>query len=183
MKKLILTVVCALGCSALLAEADTDSFLYWMVGDSINAMGTPVSGSDLANYKVRLIAVDQAGNKYLNLYGDLSDLETTAKSVTAADATGPVGLYAGVGDLDPSMSIFMELLNSKDKDNVKFAGIANLGTVASLSQYIASMSGMSDPVAAAKSVSSFVIPEPTSGLLMLFGCAALALRRRKMIKA
>ena len=177
MKKLSFAFALLISC-ATLSAATTDSLLYWMIGDSINTMKGPVSGADLAGYKVKLGYNIGEGNTYLNLYGDLSDLDVTAKEVGANDATGPLGLYAGVGELSDSTSIFVELLNLNDE----FAGVRNLGTVGSLSQYIASMSGMTDPVTKAIVADLFTIPEPTSGLLMLLGCAALALRRRKMLK-
>lgn len=174
MKKLLLTAVCAIGCSSLFA----DSYLYWMIGDSPYVYGAGTTVSSLGDYKVQVYGGGLEADKLLNLYY-APDGTSQGTSMAAGDAQG-WGLYAAVSGLDDSASIFVELLNAADN---KFMGIANLGTVGDLSNYIASFSGMDTPVVSAKAINSFTIPEPTSGLLMLFGCAALALRRRKMIKA
>lgn len=179
MKKFLLTAVCAIGCSSLFA--DTESYLYWMIGNEPYVYGAGGSVSSLSGYKVQVYGGGLADDKLLNLYYAPDGTGTPdVKEMAAGDAQG-WGLYAVVPDtLDASASIFVELLNAADD---KFMGIANLGTFGDLSNYIASFSGMDTPVVSAKTINSFTIPEPTSGLLMLFGCAALALRRRKMIKA
>ena len=176
MKKFLLTAVCAIGCSSLFA----DSYLYWMIGDSPYVYGAGTTVSSLGDYKVQVYGGGLEADKLLNLYYSPDGTGAPdVKEMSAEDAQG-WGLYAAVSGLDDSASIFVELLNAADN---KFMGIANLGTVGELSSYIASFSGMDTPILDPKTISSFTIPEPTSGLLMLFGCAALALRRRKMIKA
>ena len=173
MKKFLLTAVCAIGCSSLFA----DSYLYWMIGDNPYVYGAGGKVADLSGYTAK---VYQEGNPdaILNLYYTPESTGAADNPVAATDAQ-VFGLYASVAELPPSASILVELLNGSGD----FAGIANLGTVSGLSSYIASFSGMDTPVLDPKTISSFTIPEPTSGLLMLFGCAAFALRRRKMIKA
>lgn len=172
MKKFLLTAVCAIGCSSLFA----DSYLYWMIGNNPYVYGEGGNVADLSGYTAK-VYVEGSGT-LLNLYYSPESTGAADNPVAATDAQ-VFGLYASVAELPPSASILVELLNGSGD----FAGIANLGTVSGLSSYIASFSGMDTPVLDPKTISSFTIPEPTSGLLMLFGCAALALRRRKMIKA
>lgn len=164
MKKLVLSAFCALGCAALFA-GDGDSLLYWMIGDNPYIYG----GGSVSDYSVR---VGVSGGTYLNLYGEPG----YSPAGTSADASSAqwMGLYAGVGELDSSAAIFVELYNG---EGGQYGGIANIGTVGSLASYITAGSGMADPIDP-KVISSFVIPEPTSGLLMLLGVAALSLRRK-----
>lgn len=177
MKKFLLTAVCTIGCSSLFA--DTESYLYWMIGDNPYVYGAGTTVSSLGDYKVQVYGGGLAEENLLNLYYAPDGTGASdVNEMSAGDAQG-WGLYAAVPvNLGDSASIFVELLNAGGD----FMGIANLGTVGELSSYIASFSGMDTPVVSAKTINSFTIPEPTSGLLMLFGCAALALRRRKMIK-
>lgn len=178
MKKFLLTAVCAIGCSSLFA--DTDSYLFWMIGDNPYVYGAGGKVENLSGYTAKVYVEGQPDN-LLSLYytpESGTPISQPAQPVAATAAQG-FGLYASVAGLDTTASILVELLNGSGA----FAGIANLGTVGELSSYIASFSGMDTPVLDPKTISSFTIPEPTSGLLLLFGCAALALRRRKMIKA
>lgn len=59
-------------------------------------------------------------------------------------------------------------------------GTTDVFTYAQLSEYMASYSGGSDlPKPGELFAPTFVIPEPTSGMLMLIGLAGLALRRKR----
>lgn len=167
MKKLVLSALCALGCAALFA-ADDSSLLYWMIGNNPAIYG----GGSVSEYSVRVGVSGMPG--YLNLYGEPGDFNY-GTSIADASSAQWMGLYADISDYvdDPSAAIFVELYN----EGGKYGGIARIGTVESLASYITAGSGMAGQVDP-KVVSSFAMPEPTSGLLMLLGVAALSLRRK-----
>lgn len=166
MKKLVLSALCALGCAALFAANPDDSLLYWMIGNNPSIYG----GGSVSDYSVRVGASGMTDPLFL--YGE-PGYSAAEQPINASLAQG-IGLYAGVGELDPSAAIFVELYNG---EGGQYGGIANIGTVGSLASYITAGSGMADQIDP-KVISSFVIPEPTSGLLMLLGVAALSLRRK-----
>ena len=157
---------------ALMASAD-DSYLYWMIGDT-----DPYSASDYT--KVRVAATDSQGVSYLDLYGPGGDaLNTTTVSSSDINALKSNGqaLYARLASDKTYSSFVVELLNGD-----RF--VAQSETLAysqALAQYITTGNSMSLPNMWA--ASTFAIPEPNSGLLMLVGMAVLGLRRRKLKKA
>lgn len=164
MKKLFF-IVALLGSMAALAE---DSYLYWMV--------SPSSMSDNDYLKVRLANSDTYLTLYNEGFAELSHDSTVASKadVVEADAWGE-GFYAGFNGSSLPADFIIELYN----EGGQFLGQSALYAVASDSQYIY-RGGMGLPTAAAVAISTFAIPEPSSGLLMLVGCAMLGLRRRKV---
>ena len=152
-----------------------DSYLYWMVG----------SGAPAYTYaRVRDLVDD---NAYLTIYnsgyspiGDslepYSGTEVSRATVAEASEWGD-SLLARLPSADTTKSYIIELFNDDT-----FVGQSSVLTGSALASYISS-GGMSVPTAGAWSPTSFAIPEPSSGLLMLVGCAVLALRRRKQKNA
>ena len=179
MKKLI--AVCAM---ALSMGAFADSYLYWMLGDSDDLDW----GSDTApaTYTTAKIGVmNSSGNQvgYLNLYTVNGTAVTSGNglSVSATPGDGSGAYCAGFGTYGDGYSYYIELLN----DTIT-VGRSEILTYSALDKYIANGIGSSSMPATPWSPTSFttaVIPEPTSGLLMLFGLSALALRRKRKVKA
>ena len=171
MKK-ILTVLLVLGASIALAE---DSYLYWMIGDT-----DPYDTSDYNT--VRVEATDSQGNvTYLNLYGPGGDsLNSTTISATDINAvkSGGGALYALLASGTTYSSFVIELLN----DSSFVAQSEALSYSEAVARYY-SETGNSMTLAAAWGATSFAVPEPNSALLMLLGCAALGLRRRRLIRS
>ena len=165
MKK-ALFIVALIG--SMVASADTDSYLYWMVGESAPSYTTA---------KIRDISGEDA---YLTSYyapnGEEIGESVTSDIVTDQAAWGD-GLYAAVDSSSLPQTFIVELFNGDT-----FVGQSTLSQADAL-QYIYA-GGMSVPTATAPATfSSFAIPEPSSGLLMLVGCAVLGLRRRKQKNA
>ena len=159
---------------SMVASAAVDSYLYWMI-----------TTSDSYEY-ARIRAAnnpDTVIDNYLTIYnvglGQISDANNRVTRGQVADEAGfGDGLYAGMIDsASLPASFIVELYNAQDKF---------------ISQSVISSSAVADylyrggtgiPPSAFISVSSFAIPEPSSGLLMLVGCAVLGLRRRRQKNA
>ena len=147
---------------SLVASAD-DSYLYWMIDTT----------ADFAYAKIRADGSDT----YLNVYDGTFTALSESPMVTKADYLDAKdwgdGFYAAVSGSVPSTFI-VELWNAENA-YVGFSSVSSSGHIYS--------GGMGLPAATAATASSFAIPEPSSGLLMLVGCAVLGLRRRKQKNA
>ena len=174
MKK-TLTVLLILG--AMVATAE-DSYLYWMVGDT-----SPYTTS---NYdKVRVKAFDDQGAvSYLNLYGPGGD-SLNSTTISASDVNtvkdGGGALYALLASGTTYSSFVIELLNDGSTPKLVAQSSALSYSEAVANYYIETANSMS--LANAWAATSFAVPEPNSALLMLLGCAALGLRRRRLIRS
>lgn len=187
MKKLILLSVL----SALLNASAEDSYIYWMVPEI--ATGTarfdkPIGGS----YTAKILAFEgsewsEGKGMLLPIYMASADggVETTpveGVSVTIDSTANNPAYFAKIAGTGEGWTYFVELYNdgglllarSSDEASLPYsqesiAALSN-GTIATPAKLWAPM--------------TFVpAPEPNSALLLLIGCAALALRRRKQIAA
>ena len=158
MKK-ALCVVALLG--AMIASAD-DSYLYWMVGEDAPA--------DKYSYAM---VKDTKSESYLNLYDEyMNPLGTQVTSADVTDArTYGEAFYASLAGIDTQSSTWVIELYNSNNDLIDTSGASQYTTIFN--------GGFSTPPAAPTAGTSFSIPEPNSGLLMLVGCALLGLRRRK----
>ena len=168
MKKALL-LVSLLG--SMVALADADSYLYWMItsNDSfeyakIRAANNPDNDTDnyLTIYNAGLTALTPDSTK------------ATYEQVSDAAAYG-VGLYAAFDSSSLPASFIVELYNAE-------GNFISQSVISSYQDYIYG-GGMGVPPSAFAEASSFAIPEPSSGLLMLVGCAVLGLRRRRQKNA
>lgn len=133
-----------------------DSYLYWMfdnydTGYAFDSarIGVVTDGKDTEYLSIGLGEGYKAGN------GSVSFLEMYTKVSTSGTSDGRYFL--------------LELLNGESVSYV--SDLVNWGAAS-----VVSSSGMSSGSPTAFTVAA--VPEPTSGLLLLFGVAALALRRR-----
>mgnify|MGYP003309442993 CR=1 FL=1 len=196
MKKQLIAVLLFLCGMTLQAE---DEYLYWMIDSDAKIEGlwgkeTPLSGGTYyakVGYTTtqktveEIVAAGKGLDSYLSLYalpGDdaLKDNATYGGSNVRTgygDNHGVPPIYAGL--TAANYTYWVELWSAQDEAVV---GYGSLGTYADLSAFISPMTGfgsMASPIA----VSAFLVPEPNSALLLMIGCAALALRRRRKIAA
>ena len=194
MKKLFL-MVCAV--STLTALAAEDSYLYWMVEDSITVLDAQGGAVDFSWDKVtaKVVAYDAStwrpgeSGTLLSLYaqnqsggGLVAVNGVNVVSLTGDNSPYYAGIGANVRGDSGAWSYFIELYN----DNTFFArSLEGLDYVTARgADYL--MGSDLKPGAGLWSVSQFTTvpaPEPNSAILLLIGCAALALRRRKQIAA
>lgn len=156
------------GCLVLMGRTAVgeDLYMYWMVGESAAA---DLGVDSLEGYTARIAETD--GN-YLNLYAAKNDFLGTGTD--AADAQ-LMGVFAQLGE-SPSTSFFVEIWN-----DTTLIGRSSSVLYSDLLPYISTMEFSSAQPTGAYSFGSFSaapVPEPTSALLVLLGCAALALRRK-----
>ena len=148
--------------------ADADSYLYWMIDTS-------------SSYSYAKIRDQTTPNTYLTIYNDLGvtavpDGTQVAKTYVDDAAAWGEGFYVPVDSVNGTPATFIvELFNSDNK-------FVSQSVLSYNSDYVYG-GGMGLPPSSAMTFSSFAIPEPSSGLLMLVGCAVLGLRRRKQKNA
>lgn len=163
--KRLLSVLLVFGATVAAAE---DSYLYWMVGEN-------ASGYTYDTVKVQ----DNSTGNYLNIYngsGVDKGQSISASTVATYEDLGR-GLYAYLGS-DPTYGSFViELWN----EGTQVAQSEELSLSTALANYIVTNNSMTLPLAWAPQ--SFAIPEPNSAMLLLLGCAALGLRRRRERRA
>ena len=128
---------------------------------------------------MRVAATDTFGDvSYLNLYGPGGDsLGATTVSygdITALKNDGQ-SLYAQLASEKTYSSFVVELLNDK---NAFVAQSETLDYSEAMAKYYITTSN-SMKLAASWAPTSFAVPEPNSAMLLLIGCAALGLRRRR----
>jgi hypothetical protein len=166
MKALKFLFTIALALSLRTALADGDSYIYWMVKDAHYYLAP--------NYYIPFdyatISID-GGSTYLHMYGS-NDGQGLVADMTGLSSAGAA--LSGAFDRNAATSFLVELWSY---DSEKRVGWMNYSS-ASLGDYIYTTAGA--PGAASGLVVSQVVPEPTSGVLLLLGMAGLALRRRKM---
>lgn len=184
MRKSLLLLAIFCSCAAF---AD-DSYLYWMIGEvSDSQTSNPINYSG-----VKIAALSQSGENlgYLNLgmfgesgftsYGNVINASGSQMQARMNDGFG--GFYASLGTLGgQAYGYIIELYND---NGTALKGVSEVLYSQNAAQYIAEFSGGSplSTVSVPWGGGSFAVPEPNSALLMVLGCAALALRRRKMVK-
>ena len=155
LKKTMIALAFAFASSVVNAAAD--SYLYWMLGDNILNGGEAVS-YDYAKVKF--------GETYLNLYDG-------AENMGAEIGSGLAGTAGYWGMIDRSLTGNTFLFELYNESNEKVGWQS--ASYSDLAEFITDGSSGHGTYTLTS-----VVPEPTSGLLMLLGMAGLALRRRKL---
>ena len=145
-------------------------YLYWMVDET----------HDTDQYQFTYATVKADDSSYLYLYdqdGKTGSFKFYASDVVAGADTGlfTSAGYAGLGEGSYVGSTFLFELWNQDNEKVGWKSVSYSALAGNVFANTQSGSG-STPF-----VVSNVIPEPTSGMLLLIGIAGLALRRRKQL--
>ena len=164
----IVTVVAWSALADTQSFAPVDSYLYFMAANKVTYNETYVSAGGDVTYDYAKVSVD-GGTSYLNLYS-ASTGESTGSAALGKGSTGVAGFASS-----PAFSSFLiELYNF---DSANRVGWTTLSYSEAMANYV-----YTDPTKTSE-VSVYtvsqVIPEPTSGLLLLLGLSGLALRRRR----
>ena len=177
-KKLLVAALAAMASSSVLAEAD--SYLYWMVEpDVYNWLDSTKTPIDYSYAKVNIGGnVDKNGNvtdgTWLSPYFGGSPIEDGSGPLvslpSSAASNGPLYWGAITSEMAGNSFIF-ELFNESDE-------VVGWNS-ASYSEVLKAIASGENPTGSTAFKLTTVVPEPTSGLLSMFGLAMLALRRRR----
>lgn len=164
MKTVKIFAALAIALAATAARAE-DSYLYWMVQNA----NYNNSAIDFAYATIKA----EDGGSYLNLYepgGATSDINALASTGDGMSSSTDGGAFAKF-DYNSATTFLVELWNS---DNTVVGWQSYSYDAWKNYVYTSTGAGSASPLTVSE-----VVPEPTSGLLMLFGLAGLALRRKR----
>lgn len=168
--KLLIAATVAIVAQVAAAE---DSYLYWMVDPNVtySTGGTVDFAYARVNFGGTLSEStgNVSGGTWLTMYSGGTSTGATAMNSTVATAGATLWGVVPEGYASTDSFIF-ELYN----DSYGVVGWNSI-TAGALASYLGTAS---TPASSAYSLTQ-VVPEPTSGLLMLFGLAGLALRRKR----
>ena len=168
MNTVIKTAALALAFACTSALADNGyQYLYWYVDESMNNNTFPFAYATLTEGNSGTAIASLGANSWMDDEG----LGLTA-------GYGPIGFASDLGEYANSSSYFyVELFG---EDNVGVAVSTALSYTQLFSAGYLGTDGIGTNVEHAWKVSSFMVPEPTSGMLFLAGLALLGLRRKSL---
>lgn len=176
----------AILCSFELGAAEGGEVLWWMVFDMSNvtaerADGTTVTAADLGANAARIRYEGNGTSGFLPIYGVDANNNSHPTMGTGEAANLPGWYFASLGNFNnASYSFVLEIGNWADGT---WAGTSMESTAAgydTLGNHIAVWKDATPVYSTPWSPTSFsVVPEPTSGIMVLVGGALLALRRKR----
>lgn len=178
MKKKKMKTFIALIALTLAFGVQADSYLYWMIGDSVTLKNGETTTENFSGYQYTKVGVlDNASGLhvgYLTFYvnGVDSKIET---------GNGKGSFYSNVSQYTDGYSFYIELFYG----DTSVCRSEEILSYSAAQEYIERF-GTSTPVPKPWTPTTFTtaaVPEPSSALLMLLGCAGLALKRKKQSKA
>ena len=162
---------------AFAASAVEESYLYWMIDTTDGTAGQFTYDTVQVRAFETAAGIDSEGTALTLYYGNGN---AAGEVVGKVAATSGLSLYAGLASTSgSSFSYVVELFN----DGAKVGRSGPLAFSDAMAKcYISTVSsyGGGVPAMGAWSAGGFTaVPEPNSALLLILGCAALGLRRRK----
>ena len=152
-----------------------EQYLYWMIGDH------PYEDVPFEYAKINVLDTEGNSQGYL-CFADAPGQEKFVSNTLEGENPGADGLHlhaptwAALGEYGTSAySFLVELYNESD---VQVGRSLSTYAYDALADFISKDGWSTTPSGGALSVN--VVPEPTSGLLLLLGVAGLALRRRRV---
>lgn len=172
MKKLIALIALA---SAFGVRAD--SYLYWMVGNSVSMDGK-AGFSDYSYAKVGVWNKESGKHEgYLSLFGE------DQSSLGGFSGEKGSSFYANLANYGKDgYSFYIELFNDQNVSTGRSEDILKYSDALAFATSFGTGTPKFDPWAPT-AFTTAAVPEPSSALLMLLGCAGLALKRKKQAKA
>jgi len=180
--KMFLAAVVAMASGLAMAD-----YLYWLVSDA-NFAGLSGDKANFAYATVRAGTEDNVAEKissdvsvYYKMYtidGNGQSSATDQYQFYSNGANSTDGGAAFFGSFDSTVNSFLFELWNYDDSLVGYASRNRADILSFISSD--SILGSSHPTSYSPFVLTGVVPEPTSGLLLLLGMAGLALRRRKI---
>jgi len=165
MKAIKMLAVLSFAFAAFAANASGDSYLYWMVGDDVYNL---ISGEPTTFDYVTVKA--NGSDQYLSWYNQGSSVPEGTQMYVDESGYGTSAAYWGKFEYRADTTFLFELWN----EDGSLAGFLDSSWVPSTA-----IATGDTPSGGSVYTLTGVVPEPTSGLLSLFGLAALALRRRR----
>ena len=162
---------------AFAASAVEESYLYWMIDTTDGTAGQFTYDQVQVRAFETDAGIDSEGTALTLYYGNGN---AAGKYVGAGAATSGLSLYAGLASTSgSSFSYVVELFNDGAKVGrsgpLAFSDAMARSYISTVSSY-----GGGVPAMGTWSAGGFTaVPEPNSALLLILGCAALGLRRRK----
>ena len=168
MKKILMSLALLGTFAAMTAKGD--SYLYWMVDNAKSG-----SGESLTFTFAELSGIRSDGSVEKLGGSDAISDEGTSGEGTSTARNLAVGMSTFQGyDVSEFSSFLVELYNGETADHwVSQCELSYKDASAGIYEHLAPFSG------GVAKFQTFNIPEPTSGLLMLFGLCGLALRRKR----
>ena len=179
--KMFLAAVVAMASGLAMAD-----YLYWLVSDA-NFAGLSGDDANFAYATVRAGTGDDVaenmndGSGYYTMYtvdGNGQSSATGQYQFYSNGANSTDGGAAFFGSFESTVNSFLFELWNEDGSLVGYASRNRADILSSISSD--SILGGSHPTSYSPFVLTGVVPEPTSGLLLLLGFAGLALRRRRI---
>lgn len=173
MKKMIAILVTFLGTMAAVADTSDNSYFLWSF--QTGTSGNPVWPNVFS--AAALYATLQAGGEDALIFNvdPLSKDSFAYVDASIGSSTPPINILANLGT-DPSIYASFYLVAYSETGELEILPTAV--DYAAIQDYVYTDMGTAIDGNAPYVFS--VIPEPTSGLLLLFGLAGLALRRRRV---
>ena len=178
----ILMMLASFAC--VLCVRAEDSYMYWMIDEDWTVDGATYDSGD---YSARVSAFNSSSGIWLTpvelavLGSSDGSLSSVADNSVALNGSGNTLFYSAFsnGYTGDDWNYYVEIYSAdnligRSDDHVTYTTAQQAGYIRS------SASSLKPGVFMAVSSFSSPVPEPTSGLLMLIGSAALALRRRKI---